>query len=564
MLAILADAALRSLLLGGVVWLGLSLFRAENPYVQKAAWISVLLASLSMPLLMQWATVTITMQPTAVALHEQVALPQSMVTETMKPVLAHPGEPGPMGEAKKAAIDGWMIATLLYALGAGLLLLRLAIGTALTWRMARSAAPVRAPWARGLNVRVSDDVGGPVSFGSVILLPAESVDWDFQKREAVLAHERAHIASGDFLVLLLASINRAVFWFSPFAWWLHHRLIELAEVTADARAIEALEDRTSYAELLLELVQSAGHHPTAPQVGLEMARASMIPARIDRILAAVTAPPRVGWRKRLGIGATLVPLALIAAGSVATRMAPVAARAVATTKATDANALQQAYFYAIGPTAVFTLFDSGGDLSGQMTGQPRLRLATLNDDTYSYSAGLDQITFAMDGERPAELTLHLNGHDLHASRIASMPRATGETDAALLDQYAGFYQVTPYRVLSVTRDGDRLRLRQTGQSEFDATASGEDAFSGGEQDLIIFLRDGHGAIQQVLLVDQQSGARRAPRIEASAAKTIEEAFSRRVAEVPDRFREQAPAPGTRMRLFEELRTSSAARRSMIV
>src|SRR5262249_61587403 len=153
--------------------------------------------------------------------------------------------------------------------------------------------------------------------------PAESIDWDVQKREAVLAHERAHIASGDFFVLLLASINRAVFWFSPFAWWLPHRLIELAEVTADARAIETLEDRTSYAELLLELVQNVRHQG----VGLEMARASMVPARIDRILAAITAPPHVGWRKRLGICAAILPLAIVAAGSIAYRMAPVAARA---------------------------------------------------------------------------------------------------------------------------------------------------------------------------------------------------------------------------------------------
>ena len=39
------------------------------------------------------------------------------------------------------------------------------------------------------------------------------------KRRAVLAHEGAHVANRDFYVLLLASLNRAVFWFSPFAWW---------------------------------------------------------------------------------------------------------------------------------------------------------------------------------------------------------------------------------------------------------------------------------------------------------------------------------------------------------
>jgi len=70
--------------------------------------------------------------------------------------------------------------------------------------------------------------------------------WDLPKRQAVLAHEGAHVANRDFHVLLLASLNRAVFWFSPFAWWQHVRLAELAEIISDARALEVFEDRLSY------------------------------------------------------------------------------------------------------------------------------------------------------------------------------------------------------------------------------------------------------------------------------------------------------------------------------
>ena len=58
MLAILAESALRSLLLGGIVWIGLNLLRVRNPHLHMTSWLIVLLASLSMPLLMQWATVT--------------------------------------------------------------------------------------------------------------------------------------------------------------------------------------------------------------------------------------------------------------------------------------------------------------------------------------------------------------------------------------------------------------------------------------------------------------------------------------------------------------------------
>ena len=59
-LAILADSALRSLVLGSVVWIGLNLLRVRNPHVHMTSWVMVLLASLSMPLLMHWITVSVT------------------------------------------------------------------------------------------------------------------------------------------------------------------------------------------------------------------------------------------------------------------------------------------------------------------------------------------------------------------------------------------------------------------------------------------------------------------------------------------------------------------------
>ena len=49
----------------------------------------------------------------------------------------------------------------------------------------------------------------------------------------------------------------------------------------------------------------------------------------------------------------------------------------------------------------------------------------------------------------------------------------------------------------------------------------------------------------MLLQDPMSGARLAPRITAARAKAIEEEFARRIAEVPDRFREQTPLPGSK-------------------
>ncbi|MBA2398474.1 MAG: M56 family metallopeptidase [Bradyrhizobium sp.] len=116
------------------------------------------------------------------------------------------------------------------------------------------------------------------------------------KRRAVLAHEGAHVANRDFYVLLLASLNRAVFWFSPFAWWHHTRLAELAEIISDTSALEVLDDRLSYAEILLDLVQRDRQAPA----GLAMARACTVRARVERILAATTAPAKLAGASASG------------------------------------------------------------------------------------------------------------------------------------------------------------------------------------------------------------------------------------------------------------------------
>src|SRR5262249_35663546 len=206
---------------------------------------------------------------------------------------AHEATARPLAAATKAAeavarvgVDWLTLATAAYALVAAVLLLRLVIGLALTWRLARAARPVRAGWTTGVDVRVSDLLGVPVTFGSTILLPTDHVAWGPAKRRAVLTHERAHVVHGDFYVLLLAALNRAVFWFNPFAWWQFTRLAELAEIISDDAAIEALEDRPRYAGILLDV---AGRRQRV-RAALAMARPAPVRRRVPRILASDEAP----------------------------------------------------------------------------------------------------------------------------------------------------------------------------------------------------------------------------------------------------------------------------------
>jgi len=538
-LTILAESALRSLLLGGAVWIGLNLLRVRNPHVHMTSWIVVLAASLAMPLLMRWTTVTVTLEALPVPAPESFwpaipALPESQVPlDTAVPAAAAAGH---------AAFNWLGLATAVYAAVAGMLLFRLAIGMFLTWRLARAAKPVNESWTGGWRVRVSDMIGGPVTFASTILLPPHHCDWDSRKRRAVLAHEGAHVVNGDFYVLLLASLNRAVFWFSPFAWWQLTRLAELAEVISDARAIEAVEDKCSYAEILLDLVQGVRYAPA----GLEMARACTVAARVERVLAAAAPPAYLGWRKRAWAAAAILPLVVASAVSVAYSRptAPDAAAGGAPDMAATAIS-ELVTFYSLGRDSIFAISRNSDELFGQLSGQRKVRLAALSDGAYSYAAPSGQITFAIDEARKSELTLTQNGRTMHAARIAELAWREVAVDAQTLDSYVGWYELTPSRVLAVTREGSRLFVEESGRPKLEVSARGVDAFSAADGHLVIFLRNDQGKVKQVLLQEPAFGAGLARWVSPARAKTVQEEFARRMADVPDRFRDQVPQAGSK-------------------
>jgi len=561
MLAVLAESALRCLILGSVVWIGLNLLRVRNPHVHMTSWVLVLVASLSMPLLMHWTTVSVTLDALPVAMPETLGPNGNPATDASTgPLLeplrssqpSDPGMPTAVRAASHAAVNWLAVATAVYAFVAGLLLLRLAVGIYLTWRLVRAARPMSEPWTADWSVRVSNVIAGPVTFGSTILLPPQCSDWDVVKRQAVLAHEGAHVANRDFYVLLLASLNRAVFWFNPFAWWQLIRLAELAEIISDATALEALEDRLSYAEILLDLVQ---HGRPAP-AGLEMARACTVRARVERILAATAEPARPGWRKRIGTLVAILPVIVVSAGSITYTTRPLAPPAL--DRAEDTARLpQHLSFYSLDRASIFTVSREGGELYGQLSGQRKLRLAAAGDGIYAYPVVAGRITLAVSGDQqPSELTLSRNnGHDMRAARIAELSPQGIEAAARQLDAYVGWYQLALGRVLTVTREGERLFVQETGRPKFEVSARGTDAFAG-HDDLVIFLRDDQAKVTQLLLQDPSSGARLAPRVGASRANAIEADFARRIAEVPDRFRDQAPLPGSKeaiLRGIEDLR-----------
>jgi beta-lactamase regulating signal transducer with metallopeptidase domain len=474
-LDLLLESALRSLALGVAVWFGLALLRVRNPRAQMTAWTVVLVASLAMPVLMHRLTVTIpaAAPPLRVveSLSSRLAGQRSEPAEIPAVLASAPVAPPPATE-RSAMPDpshpvmpdpadrrgsGWpgfnwrVIAAAVYLVVAAFMLLRLLTGLLLSARMARNARPIHEGWAAGVDARTSDDVAMPVTYGSAILLPAEYADWSEAKQLAVLSHERAHVAHGDFYVLLLAAFNRAVFWFNPLAWWQLVRMAELAEIISDDAALEMLNDPPSYAGMLLDLAGGLEE----PPVATPMARACTLRKRVERILSGTAVPARMGWRKRALVAIVLAPVVMFAAGA--------------------------------------------------------------------------------RGGAPAS----------HANTVEGEPHP--------FDRYVGYYEFAPFHAVTVARAGDRLTVQETGRLKIEVTAYSDQAFvSPDTQETITFTSDAEGRASALSLGEPGRRARRAIRIDAVRAQSIEDAFARQVATAPDRFKDQLPADGSKAALLREI------------
>jgi TonB family protein len=294
MIALLAEAALRSLLLGAVVWAALQLLRARNPHLQKTVWLTLLLASIAMPFVVQWQ------------LAPKLALPVDFEL-----VVGGGSGIGAGTAPANFTLDNLPMAaiTLVYAGVAVALLLRFALGFIIVWRIRRAARPMERG-AEGFDTRLSPQMGSPCTFGSTILLPADAANWSEDKLAAVLSHERAHVREQDCQVQWLSRLHVAVFWFNPLAWWLDRRLAELAEATSDDAVIASSVDRTAYAQLLLEIARQP-----APGRVVMSAASPNLSERIDHIISG--APPATPPRRLVQglVVALLMPAIALAASS---------------------------------------------------------------------------------------------------------------------------------------------------------------------------------------------------------------------------------------------------------
>jgi beta-lactamase regulating signal transducer with metallopeptidase domain len=184
-------------------------------------------------------------------------------------------------QTQSARAGGWSLVAAAAVALAALGLLRLALGWVGVVRVVRRSRPVTDPWLlavadelrlrlgcrRPVAVRESSAVASAATAGwrkPVILLAPGWRAWTPLEARAVLAHEIAHAARGDFAARLLARLAAALHGYHPLARWAAARLELHQEMAADTSAAAACGGRPAYLRCLAALALKADAAPVGP------------------------------------------------------------------------------------------------------------------------------------------------------------------------------------------------------------------------------------------------------------------------------------------------------------
>jgi beta-lactamase regulating signal transducer with metallopeptidase domain len=217
--------------------------------------------------------------------------PALPVTPGSRAIAAAP----PSVPASLLGVDPALAFAVVWALGALLVVARLAVGVLRSRAMVRRATAAPS-WARAVtqaeratglraDVRATSDLDAPAVTGvlsAVVLVPEGSSTWTDERRVAVLLHELAHVRQHDCLAQILAQLACAAHWFDPLAWVAARRLRLERELSADDAVIAAGARASSYAEDLLAIATARA----VPAATLGMAERSQLAARITAIVSS--------------------------------------------------------------------------------------------------------------------------------------------------------------------------------------------------------------------------------------------------------------------------------------
>ncbi len=140
---------------------------------------------------------------------------------------------------------------------------------------------------RKINLLSHDQTMIPLTWGvfkPVVMMPAESRYWSENQRSSALYHELSHIKRGDFLVMIMARISRAIYWFNPLSWIVLGMIKREQEKACDELVLKAGIKPSIYAENLLFIRNSVSGHWNPPAAVLGAMNKSHLNDRLTTIL----------------------------------------------------------------------------------------------------------------------------------------------------------------------------------------------------------------------------------------------------------------------------------------
>lgn len=223
----------------------------------------------------------------------------------------------------------WFIVASVIIAGAILHLGRLAMGLARLHGLRARARPFPAAStscgeliaALGTHpdVRLSDEVSGPVTFGvrrPTVLLPPRTLAVPSAVLQAILCHELLHVRRRDWLWTVAEACWSALFWFHPAARFLVARLSLTREMVVDQETVALTKNRRAYAAALLTFAEDSPHPLVAATPFFERGGLA------HRIALVAKENPMRSTRTVAVLGTALVAVAVLTV--VAIRQVPLA------------------------------------------------------------------------------------------------------------------------------------------------------------------------------------------------------------------------------------------------
>jgi beta-lactamase regulating signal transducer with metallopeptidase domain len=158
--------------------------------------------------------------------------------------------------------------------------------TADDWQQRLAVWRTRCGLRRAVELRHGGDVMVPIVIGfrrPAIIVPTDLLEsTSGAKRDAILAHELAHIVRGDCRWQLLERVVGAVLWFHPLVWYAGRRIGLVRERICDGFAVHHLGRRNEYVETLLEMATRLTSR-RGLSLGLAVLRTSQLGARLASV-----------------------------------------------------------------------------------------------------------------------------------------------------------------------------------------------------------------------------------------------------------------------------------------